>query len=134
MPFIECPSPSKVRFSTEIPVQTAILPTEGQVEEEPNSIMLSGKLLPAWMVVAGVELEGMPSPSPIRCVLEGRTHVELMMMVPAGSSTKAGGTAVPFHSIVPAGHVSAGEPLIPRASITAPVAGYWYDRVPERMP
>ena len=56
--------------------------------EEPNSIMvLSVKPFFAWMVVAGAEIReppvekmGMPSPSPIRCVLGGKIHgVEIMI-------------------------------------------------------
>src|SRR5580692_11152982 len=101
--------------------------------------VLPEKPLPAWMVVPGVELpEGMPSPSPIKCVLAGKIHVERVLMVPAGSRMVEGALTVVeplLHGVVPLGHVRAVEPLIPRASTTAPMVaeneeGKW----PERMP
>src|ERR1700722_12666793 len=143
MPLTVCPRgpcPSSVRFSTEIPLQ----PVDGQTgEDEPNWIMVPEKPLAAWIVVPGVEMRvpeeyvGMPSPSPIRCVLLGKIHgLELGIMIglgvapPVAGSRMVEGTltkvAPLFQGVVPAAHVIFVPvvPGSPRASITAPELGY----------
>jgi hypothetical protein len=96
------------------------------------------KPLFAWIVVPGVETRvpeeymGMPSPSPIKCVLSGKIQgleitIGVGVVPPVAGSRMVEGTltvvVLLFHGVVPVGHVSAVEPLMPRASITAPVAG-----------
>src|SRR5580704_1231762 len=85
------------------------------------------------MVVPGVKPEaGMPSPSPIRRVLAGKIHgVEIMIgvaVVPpvAGSRMVEGAVTVVLPSVhgLPWVHFRLVAPLMPRASITAPVEGY----------
>src|SRR6202035_4933312 len=112
------PCPFSVKFSTPVPVQ-------GVVQ---NDIMaLPENQLGATSVVPGVKpVEGMLLPTPIRCVLGGKFHVLEMTMVPTGSSMVKGTvTAVVllFQGVVPAAQVKAAVPLMPRASITAPVPG-----------
>src|ERR1700722_10081021 len=82
MPLTVCPRgpcPSRVRFSTEIPLQ----PVDGQTgEDEPNWIIVPEKPLAAWIVVPNVEPPEVPSPSPIRCVLLGKIQgLEIMIGV-----------------------------------------------------
>src|SRR5579863_6774371 len=105
MPLMDCPCPSKVRFSTEIPVHVGIVLTSGQTGEgAPIWIMLPEKPLAAWMVVPGAEIReppvekmGMPSPSPIRCVLGGKIHgveITIGLGVLVGSAPVAGSRMV----------------------------------------
>src|ERR1700730_6611379 len=86
------PCPFSVKFSTPIPVQAVVQ----------NDIMaLPENPLGATSVVPGVKpVEGMLLPTPIRCVLGGKFHVEGMTMVPAGSKMfDGGGFVIPAHGL-----------------------------------
>jgi hypothetical protein len=84
----------------------------------------------SWILVPGKapELGGMPSPSPIKRVLLGKTHVPGIPIVPAGKRiVEGGGLVIPVHGlgcveeqVMLVGGVVKGRP---RASMTAPVDG-----------
>src|ERR1700723_2341385 len=80
------------------------------------------------MVVPGEkELEGMPSPSPIRCVLLGKTHVEEITIgfapVAGNRIVAGGGLVIPAHGLAEHVMLVLVVPGRPRASMTAPVDG-----------
>jgi len=89
-----------------------------------------------------VVLEEMVSPSPIKCVLGGKAHTDGILIgvvgVVAGSRmVEGGGLLIPYHglglvvvqAILVAGLVKGS----PRASMTAPVAGYGVPVPPVRI-
>jgi hypothetical protein len=88
-------------------------------------------LLHAWIVVPIPEPEKMPSPTPIKCVLGGKTQVVGMTIVPAGNRIVEGTLTdvLPlFQGVHPAAQLIVVLPeLRPRASMTAPMEGYEYD-------
>jgi hypothetical protein len=101
-----------------------------QTEDDPNWIIGPGARNPleTWIVVPGVKpLEGMPSPSPIRCVLLGNIQVEGIMIgfapVAGNRIIVGGGLVIPDHGLAVHVMLVPVVPGRPRASITPPPEG-----------
>jgi len=92
------------------------------MDDDPNWIIDPEKPITAWIVVPGVALSGLFSPSPTSRVLLGKIQVPGIWIVPAGRRmVKGGGLVIPAHGLALQVMLVGGVVLgTARVSMTAP--------------